>query len=65
MVAMGREALLDHYASLLPGALDALDATERHKVYKMLRVEAAICANGSLEVSGDVLNVCKIETSSI
>lgn len=30
----------------LVGALDALDATGRHGVYKMLRVEAAICASG-------------------
>jgi hypothetical protein len=30
----------------LVGALDALDATGRHEVYKMLGVEAGICANG-------------------
>jgi DNA invertase Pin-like site-specific DNA recombinase len=42
----------------------ALDAPERHRVYKMLRVEAAIGADGSLEVGGDVMSVCEIEALS-
>ena len=60
-----KETLRDNYAGMLPGALDALDAPERHRVYKMLRVEASIDADGSLEVSGDVMSVCEIETSSL
>jgi site-specific DNA recombinase len=59
-----RDALLEDYAGLVPVALDALDAPERHRVYKMLRVEAAIAADGSLEVSGDVMSVCEMEALS-
>ena len=60
-----KQALLEHYAGLLPEDLDGLDAAERHRVYKMLRVEAAISSDGSLEVSGDVLSVCEMEILSI
>ncbi len=59
-----RETLLEGYAGLVPEALDGLDATERHRAYKMLRVEAAIDADGALEVSGDVMSVCEMETLS-
>ena len=59
-----KETLLDNYAGMLPNALDVLDTPERHRVYKMLRVVAAIGADGSLEVSGDVMSVCEIETLS-
>jgi hypothetical protein len=59
-----KDALLGHYASLLPEALDDLDAPERHRVYKMLRVVAAIGADGSMEDSGDVMCVCEPETLS-
>ena len=54
--------MLGPYASLIPVALDA---TESHDVYKMLRAEPAICANGSLEVSGDVLSFYETGTLSI
>jgi hypothetical protein len=50
---------------MVPDALDALDSAERYRVYKMLRVEAVIDADGSLEVSGDVMSACEMETSSI
>ncbi len=59
-----KETLLDNYAGMLPGALDALDAPERHRVYKMLRVEAATGADGALEVSWDAMSVCERETLS-
>jgi hypothetical protein len=59
-----KESLLDDYAGMLPDAIDGLDVPERHRVYKMLRVEAVVAANGSLEVSGDVMSVCEMETSS-
>jgi site-specific DNA recombinase len=47
-----KEALLEHYASMTPAALDALELEERHQVYKMLRLTVEVCADGSLEVSG-------------
>jgi hypothetical protein len=49
----------------MPEALDDLEADERHRVYKMLRVEAAIAPDGSLEVSGDVISVCEMEPLSL
>jgi hypothetical protein len=60
-----RDALLEDYASLVPDALDELDATERHHVYRMLRVEAQVAPDGSLEVSGDVISVCEMEPLSL
>jgi hypothetical protein len=41
------------------------DATERHRVYGMLRVEAQVAPDGSLEVSGDVISVCEMEPLSL
>jgi chromosome segregation ATPase len=60
-----RHALLEQYASLVPDALDELDATERQHVYRMLRVEALITPDGSLEVCGDVISVCEMESLSL
>jgi DNA repair ATPase RecN len=57
-----KQALLNHYAGLLPDDLDGLDAVQRRQVYEMLRVEAAIGPDGSLQVCGDVLSVCEKET---
>jgi hypothetical protein len=59
-----KQALLERYAGLLPDAVEALDSAERHRVYKMPRVEDAVSMDGSLEVSGDVMGVCEVETSS-
>ena len=60
-----KETLLEDYASLMPEALNGLDAAERHRVYKMLRVEARVVPDGSLEVSGDVISVCEMEPLSL
>ncbi len=46
------EALMEHYASLVPEAFDALTPEERHHVYKMLRLKIVGGPEGSLEVSG-------------
>jgi site-specific DNA recombinase len=60
-----KQALLSHYAGLLPEDLDGLGAAQRRQVYEMLRVEAAIGPDGSLEVRGDVLSVCEKEILSV
>jgi hypothetical protein len=60
-----KKALLDAYVSLMPDALDELDAAERQRVYNMLRVEAQVAPDGSLEVSGDVISVCEMELLSL
>jgi chromosome segregation ATPase len=47
-----RDALLERYASLVPEALDALEAEERHRLYKMLRMKVITSTEGVLEMSG-------------
>jgi len=47
-----RDALLKSYALMVPEALDRLEPSERHQVYKMLRLQVLIHRDGSLEVSG-------------
>jgi hypothetical protein len=49
----------------MPDALDELDAAERQRVYNMLRVEAQVAPDGSLEVSEDVISVCEMELLSL
>jgi hypothetical protein len=46
----GRDALLEHYASLAPEALDSLTSEERHRLYKMLRLKVWLAKSGDLEV---------------
>jgi site-specific DNA recombinase len=45
-------ALLEHYANLVPEALDNLTPEERHRVYKMMRLNVTMYADGLAEVSG-------------
>ena len=47
-----RDALLESYALRAPEALDGLAPEERHQVYRMLRLQAAVRIGGTLEVSG-------------
>ena len=47
-----KDALLESYAEMTPGALDALSPEERHRVYKMLRLTVEISPDGLLDVSG-------------
>ena len=49
---LDREALLEHYARVAPEALDSLTPEERHRLYKMLRLEVLVRPDSSLEVSG-------------
>jgi hypothetical protein len=60
-----KHALLEPYTGILLVTLDALDSAERHRVYKMLKMETAIDSDGSLEVSRDAMSVCEMETSSV
>ena len=45
-------ALLEHYAGLVPEALDDLTSKERHRVYKMMRLNVIMYADGLVEVTG-------------
>ena len=47
-----RDALLDNYARRAPEALKVLVPEERHQVYRILRLRAAIMMDGMLDVSG-------------
>jgi DNA-binding transcriptional MerR regulator len=47
-----QEALLEHYAAMVPEGLDALSPEERHRVYKMLGLKVSVQPSGLLEVSG-------------
>jgi site-specific DNA recombinase len=46
------ETLLEHYASMVPEALDDLTPEERHRVYKMLRLNAIMYADGRVAIVG-------------
>ena len=61
-----KEAVLENYAALAPKALDSLTPEERHRLYKMLKLRVNVDLDGSLEVSGalvDDLAVCQAEAS--
>jgi hypothetical protein len=47
-----RDALLESYTLRAPEALNALTPEERHQVYRMLRLRAAVRIGGTLEISG-------------
>ena len=49
---LDKEALLEHYARIAPEALDSLTLEERHRLYKMLRLDVAVRPDSSLEVRG-------------
>jgi site-specific DNA recombinase len=60
-----RDTLLEHYAGMVPEALDELTPEERHRIYEMLRLRAVATLDGTIEVTGvlgkNVL-VCTTET---
>jgi site-specific DNA recombinase len=45
-------ALLEHYASMVPEALDNLTPEEHHRIYKMMRLNVTMYADGLAEVTG-------------
>ena len=45
-------ALLEHYASMVPEALDGLISEERHRIYKMMHLNVTMYADGLAEVTG-------------
>jgi site-specific DNA recombinase len=47
-----RDSLLEHYAKMVPQELESLTPEERHEIYRMLRLEAYIFPDGSLELHG-------------
>ena len=59
-----RDSLLESYAGLMPEAIDALGSDERHRVYRMIGLEARLAPDGSFELSGDVINFHNVVISS-
>lgn len=51
-----RDNLLESYSGLIPEVIDTLGSEERHQIYKMIHMKAYLKAEGSLELSGDVMN---------
>src|SRR5215207_11246454 len=47
-----RDALLDNYARMASEALNVLAPEERHQVYRILRLQAAMMIDGTLGISG-------------
>jgi hypothetical protein len=45
-----RDAVLEHYATLAPEALDSLTSEERHHLYKMLKLKVWLGKSGDLEI---------------
>jgi hypothetical protein len=46
-----RDALLDHYARIIPEGLDVLEPEERNRVYKMLGLTVSAHEDGKLELT--------------
>jgi hypothetical protein len=46
------DSLLEHYAKMVPEALEDLVSEERHSVYKMLRLRVVVFADRPVEVTG-------------
>jgi hypothetical protein len=45
-------ARVEHYASMVPEALDDLTSEERHGIYKMMHLNVTMYADGLAEVTG-------------
>lgn len=50
-----RDALLESYVGMVPEALKSLTPEERHRIYKMFRLDVAVNASGEIEVTGDLV----------
>ena len=47
-----RDAIMEHYAGLVPEALDDLTGEERHQIYRMIRLRVTVRPDGGLDVEG-------------
>jgi hypothetical protein len=59
-----RDAVLDHYATLTPDALDSLTSDERHHLFKMLRLKIWLANSGDLEIEMAGVRVDGLDGSS-
>jgi len=49
----------------MPEAINALGSQERYRLYRMIGMEAQLAADGSFELSGDVMSFSRMEISSL
>jgi hypothetical protein len=47
-----RDAIMEHYAGMVPEALDDLTGEERHQIYRMIRLRVTIRQDGGLDAEG-------------
>ncbi len=47
-----RDAIMEHYAVMVPEALDDLTGEERHQIYRMIRLLVTVQPDGGLDVEG-------------
>lgn len=62
-----KEALLDYYEGMAPEALDSLTSEERHRFYKLVRLQVSVRPGRGLEISwagGEGFSVCENDTAS-
>jgi site-specific DNA recombinase len=59
-----RDSLLESYADLVPGALDALVPEERRRAYRIIGLEAHLASDGSFKLGGDVVSFSNLGISS-
>jgi site-specific DNA recombinase len=60
-----RDTLMEHYAGMVPEALESLSSEERRRVYMLLKLTVALHADSTLEASGVVggaAPVCDLAT---
>ena len=58
------ETLLEHYARMVPEALDNLTPEERHRVYKMLRLNVIMYRDGRVEITGAFMGLLDAMSSN-
>jgi len=66
-LARDKDAVIESYAGLVPEELDDLTSEERHRIYKMLRLQVMVGPDVYPEVSGALggdLGFCDSESSS-
>ena len=47
-----RDAIMEHYAGMVPEVLDDLTGEERHQIYRMIRLRVTIHPDGDPDVEG-------------
>lgn len=60
-----RDTLLESYAGMVGEALEDLASEERHRIYKLLRLEVRFCSDWPLEITGVFMDLAEEEESGL